>query len=317
MEGIKISTCLIVAILFFSFVAFTGIAEEVSSISADSNSNVEYAPYLEMIEPDYYNVSNYIRNDRVTNYDWAVINYTYDFQHDVPPQNLVLHLDGTFDNTSIFRSLNVHVIRPDGEMISFSPEARGGFIDIELNLINKTKIYDWAYSLGVVDEDIPEDEIYPERVLFGKNDTEILSPNPSPLRGEYTIHITFLTEDIEFNFGEDEGRLIIDGKKYSLDVDTKGEGSVPISPEQEKYEYGTEVNLTAVSGEGWEFEEWQGIDKTGEEITVTIDEDMEITAVFEKEIDEEEDEETPGFTLLLLLVASIVAVAIYQKKIRG
>ena len=185
----------------------------------------DYAPSYIETQPSHYNVSNYIRNDRVTHYDWAVINYTYDFQHDVPPQNLVLHLDGTFDNTSMFRTLNVHVIRPDGEMVSFSPEARGGVIDRRMNLIrgNREQIYNWAYGLGVVEEDIPEERIHAQRTLFGKNDTEILSPNPNPLRGEYTIHITFLSEDIEFNFGEDEGRLVVQGATFGwMGTDNRG-----------------------------------------------------------------------------------------------
>ncbi|MFW5907627.1 MAG: NosD domain-containing protein, partial [Candidatus Natronoplasma sp.] len=45
---------------------------------------------------------------------------------------------------------------------------------------------------------------------------------------------------------------------YELMVNIEGEGEVDIDPEQEEYEDGTEVKLTAVAEDGWEFVEWTG-----------------------------------------------------------
>jgi len=71
---------------------------------------------------------------------------------------------------------------------------------------------------------------------------------------------------------------------YTLTVNIEGEGSVSRSPDQEVYEEGTEVTLTASAADGWEFEEWTG-DATGtnEQITITMDSDMTVTANFEEE----------------------------------
>ncbi|MEF8873964.1 MAG: CARDB domain-containing protein, partial [Candidatus Thermoplasmatota archaeon] len=42
----------------------------------------------------------------------------------------------------------------------------------------------------------------------------------------------------------------------------------------------TEVSLEAIPDEGQEFHEWTGTDQTGENITITMDEDKDITAHF-------------------------------------
>jgi len=97
---------------------------------------------------------------------------------------------------------------------------------------------------------------------------------------------------------------------YELTVNIDGEGSVEIDPDQDEYEEGTEVTLTAVADEDWEFVEWTGdYEGTASEITITMDEDKEITAVFE-----EEEVEVPGFTTMFLMLSAVIAVAIYYKK---
>jgi len=101
---------------------------------------------------------------------------------------------------------------------------------------------------------------------------------------------------------------------HSLDVTIEGEGTVEIDPDEDEYKTGSEIDLTAIPDDGWEFVEWtrdvpEG--EEGEEITITMDEDREITAVFE-----EEDDDIPGFTSPLLLLTVFVAIAIYRRKER-
>jgi len=73
---------------------------------------------------------------------------------------------------------------------------------------------------------------------------------------------------------------------YELAVGVEGKGDVVVEPEREEYEEDTEVTLTAVPDEGWHFVEWTGNHEgTEEKITMIIEDDMHITAVFEEEIE--------------------------------
>jgi len=91
---------------------------------------------------------------------------------------------------------------------------------------------------------------------------------------------------------------------YALDVTIEGDGMVDIDPDEDEYEPGTEVTLTAEPEEDWHFVEWTGDVLEGDEeedmITVTMDEDKEITAHFEEVVEEydlmiivEDDESNP------------------------
>ena len=72
-------------------------------------------------------------------------------------------------------------------------------------------------------------------------------------------------------------------KKYNLNITIEGEGTVTeevvVQPGQ--YDYETQVKLTAVPEEGWEFTSWSGaIDSTDNPITITVDEAKGLTARF-------------------------------------
>ncbi|MEX2573895.1 MAG: hypothetical protein WD317_06340 [Balneolaceae bacterium] len=83
-------------------------------------------------------------------------------------------------------------------------------------------------------------------------------------------------------------------REYPLNIEIEGEGSVTEEVVEEAakgdFEHGTTVRLTAEADDGWRFMEWRG--DTGEvdeealtdgEITVTVEEERNITAVFEQE----------------------------------
>ena len=68
---------------------------------------------------------------------------------------------------------------------------------------------------------------------------------------------------------------------HSLVINVHGGGSTDPVEGTHQYVAGAEVTVTAVPAEGWQFVEWTGDHEgTEEQITVTVDHDMEITAHF-------------------------------------
>lgn len=72
---------------------------------------------------------------------------------------------------------------------------------------------------------------------------------------------------------------------YVLDTNVEGEGSIEVDPDRAEYVENTRVTLRAVPADGWEFVGWQG-DAEGTEstITITMNSNKEVTAVFNKAI---------------------------------
>jgi hypothetical protein len=68
---------------------------------------------------------------------------------------------------------------------------------------------------------------------------------------------------------------------FTLTIIIEGNGEVIIDPDQETYDYGTVVNLTAVPDTGWSFTHWSG-DLTGDNNSenITMDDYKTVTAHF-------------------------------------
>ncbi len=70
--------------------------------------------------------------------------------------------------------------------------------------------------------------------------------------------------------------------QFGLTVNVEGAGSVAVDPNQESYDWHTEVSLTAEAEEGWHFVGWQGdAEGTDPTIQIMMDGDRSVTAVFE------------------------------------
>ncbi len=200
---------------------------------------------------------------------------------------------------------------------------------IELDVVGEGEV---KVESRINDEEWIEPPVSPiidESVIPGESGDEIrLTAEPSEgfeFRGwdgyeEDEKVITFTSEgDIEITavFQEDdietyEVTLIIDGPgtvEYGSDktvIDIQ-----EIEDEDEwvfTVEEGTEFLLKIEEDSQEYFKDWTG-DYEGEEqeITFTVDEHMEITAQFE-------EEDIPGFTITILLLAAVLAVVVYQKK---
>ncbi len=125
--------------------------------------------------------------------------------------------------------------------------------------------------------------------------------------GEYVIQFAHLTETV----------IVQDDiATYTLTVDIDGDGTVERDPDQEEYEEGTIVTLTATPDDGWEFVEWTGhASGSATSIEVTITEDMVVTAVFaeEDEVPPDDDDDETGIMDLLsdywwMLLALVILV---------
>lgn len=71
---------------------------------------------------------------------------------------------------------------------------------------------------------------------------------------------------------------------YDLTISVEGKGRTDPPEGSHTYEKGEEVTITAIASEEWYFEEWTGNHtSTEEEINITMDEDIIITANFDEE----------------------------------
>ena len=71
---------------------------------------------------------------------------------------------------------------------------------------------------------------------------------------------------------------------HSISLTITGSGTVEQSPEGTSFPAGTEITLTAIAAEGWIFTGWNGdISLDPSTVTITLDSDMSVTAVFEED----------------------------------
>lgn len=103
--------------------------------------------------------------------------------------------------------------------------------------------------------------------------------------------------------------------QVTLTINIEGDGATEPSGE-EVYEIGDDATVT-VDGEYEDnFIEWTGDVPDGEEeeleITIEMDENKEITAIFEDDDDDDEDDEIPGFSFILLLKAVTISLVVHK-----
>lgn len=74
---------------------------------------------------------------------------------------------------------------------------------------------------------------------------------------------------------------VTESPRYTLTVNTSGQGSVTVSPQQDDYAPGSQVTLTATPADDWKFAGWNGT-VLDNPLIVTFSQDLTFTAVFEQ-----------------------------------
>ncbi len=128
----------------------------------------------------------------------------------------------------------------------------------------------------------PGDHTYEE----GTNVTIEATPDQGWYFKEWTGDHEGTKDEITIKMDEDKEITAsfaeIGDEENILTINIDGEGSTDPAEGTHTYGEGEEVAITATADEGWSFEEWTGTEETGEEITIKMDEDKEITAHFEE-----------------------------------
>ena len=92
-------------------------------------------------------------------------------------------------------------------------------------------------------------------------------------------------QDGTIYFGSHDNNLYAITGEHDLTIGIEGNGETDPSEGTHTYLHGEDVTVIATPDEGWYFAEWTGDvpeGEEGEEITITMDEDKDITAVFEE-----------------------------------
>lgn len=74
---------------------------------------------------------------------------------------------------------------------------------------------------------------------------------------------------------------VTESPRYHLTVNTTGQGTVTVSPQQDDYAPGSQVTLTATPADDWKFAGWNGT-VLDNPLIVTFSQDVTFTAVFEQ-----------------------------------
>ena len=101
---------------------------------------------------------------------------------------------------------------------------------------------------------------------------------------EWKGDITSIENPIEVTVVEEVAvTAVFVKKKFTVTTTTEGEGTVSIAPEEESYEFQSNIELTATPSEGWVFSKWSGdIDSTENPVSLTVNDNKEVTAVFKR-----------------------------------
>jgi len=127
--------------------------------------------------------------------------------------------------------------------------------------------------------------------IDGHDSLEIEHEWEAEEKGEYEITVSVHDPWLDVIYDEDAVTItVVEVYEHALKIEEPvGNGTVKVDgqevmewPYEKAYEYSTDVELEALPEQGWYFDGWEGTDETGEEITITMDSQKELTAYFEE-----------------------------------
>ena len=187
-----------------------------------------------------------------------------DLEYNTTYEWYVIADDGEYENTSEI-----------WEFTTFSSEIEEPFLKVKEPVgegtieIDGYEIKEWPYEASYEKGEEVTLEAFPdEDHEFNRWEKDYESEDPK---------IAFEVEENMEIIAYFEEKVI----EYNLTIDIEGEGSIEPTQGDHTYEEDTEVTVQARPAEGWSFEKWIGHSQdTEKEITVTMDADKEIVAVF-------------------------------------
>lgn len=118
---------------------------------------------------------------------------------------------------------------------------------------------------------------------FGENVEVAATPNEGWQFAEWTGDRSSTENPLSFTIKEDVSLTAVFSEipEYQLAVEASPSEGGSVEPASGTYQEGTQVEVSATPSEGWEFVEWTG-DRSATEnpMTVTMDGDVDLTAVF-------------------------------------
>jgi len=131
--------------------------------------------------------------------------------------------------------------------------------------------------------------------------------------------LTYREELMEYNLEEREEAVV---DEYDLTIHIDGNGTVEVNGQEVEdgwritYEENTDVNLEAILDSGQYLDKWTGEVPAGEEdeeITVTMDQDRDITAHFgdgDPDYSDDEEDEGNGIPWWILPITAVIVIAL-------
>lgn len=175
-------------------------------LTAKSSVDDDIPPHKEFHIPTQKEV-NKISEDLT----YITLTYNYSMMYDIPPRNVILKLNGSYDRASTPR-LTYKIIRPDGKDIKLLDRNLGNEnLDLNINTAGSTSCRDSIYQFGrnfETDSPTNKMEIDPVKVMFGKSNDNILS-NPDVLKGDYKLKVMMFADNLNMNYGDEKTELEI------------------------------------------------------------------------------------------------------------